>query len=88
MKKVVSILVVAVILMSFVAEKFIVIRMKEDQINFHWQGLNNTKQLVNKSSLPHDQVVYILQSIDSLQKDIQLNASIDSTELTKPPVKK
>lgn len=88
MKKVVSILVVAILLMGFVAEKFVVIRLKEDQMNFHWQGLNNTKQLVNKSALPHDQVIYILQSIDSLQKDIQLNISIDSTELSKPPIKK
>ena len=88
MKKVVSILVVVVLLMSFVAEKFVVVKFKEDQVNYHWQNLNAVKQVVNQSDLPHRQVIYIVTSLDSLQKDIQLNASIDSTELTKPPVKK
>lgn len=82
--KVALISILAILLMSFAAEKFIVVKMKEDQMNYHWQGLNNTKQLVNKSSMPHDQVMYILQTIDSLQRDIQLNASLDSTEVTKP----
>lgn len=68
----------ALVLLSFAAEKYAIVKMKEDQINFHWQNLNAIKQVVNQSSLPHNQVVFIIQSVDSLQKDIQLNVTIDS----------
>lgn len=85
MKKTVLAVAALVLLMSFVvAEKFIVVKMKEEQMNFHWQNLNTIKQVVNSSSMPHNQVVFILQSVDSLQKDIQLNASLDSTEVGSP----
>ena len=86
MKKTVLAVAALVLLMSFVAEKFIVVKMKEEQMNFHWQNLNTIKQVVNSSSMPHNQVVFILQSVDSLQKDIQNNAALDST-LTNPPLK-
>jgi hypothetical protein len=82
-KKLLVLSVVSVALLSFVAEKFVIIKFKEEQVNYHWQNLNNTKQLINRSSLPHDQVVYIIGSIDSLQKDIQLNVTIDSTSTSK-----
>ena len=68
----------ALVLLSFAAEKYAIVKMKEDQINFHWQNLNAIKQVVNQSSLPHNQVLFIIQSVDSLQKDIQLNVTIDS----------
>lgn len=87
MKKTVLVLLAAVLLMSFVmAEKFIVVKMKEEQINYHWQSLNQVKALVSQSDLPHRQVVYIVTSIDSLQKDIQSSATIDSTAAN-PPLK-
>jgi hypothetical protein len=82
-KKLLVLSVVSVSLLSFVAEKFVIIKFKEEQVNYHWQNLNNTKQLINRSSLPHDQVVYIIGSIDSLQKDIPLNVTIDSTSTSK-----
>jgi hypothetical protein len=78
MKKVLFILS-AVTLVSFTVEKFVVIKFKEDQVNYHWQNLNTIKQVVNQSALPHNQAIFVLQSIDSLQKDIQSSASIDST---------
>ena len=77
MKKLLVILL-AITLVSFAAEKFIVVKFKEEQINYHWQNLNTVKQVVNQSDLPHRQVVFITQSIDSLQKDIQSNVTIDS----------
>jgi len=86
MKKTVLAVAALVLLMSFVAEKFIVVKMKEEQINYHWQNLNTIKQVVNSSTMPHNQVVFILQSVDSLQKDIQNNAALDST-VTNPPLK-
>lgn len=84
MKKTVLSILAVILLMSFVAEKFIVVKMKEEQINYHWQSLNQVKALVSQSDLPHRQVVYIVTSIDSLQKDIQASATIDSTETTLP----
>ena len=81
MKK--ALVIIGILLMSFVAEKFVVIKFKEEQVNYHWQNLNTIKQVVSQSSIPHNQAVFILQSVDSLQKDIQANASIDSIQLKK-----
>lgn len=66
-------------LLSFTIEKYVTVKFTEEQINYHWQNLNAIKNVVNQSALPHNQVVFILQSVDSLQKDIQTSAKIDST---------
>jgi hypothetical protein len=66
--------------MAFAAEKYITIRLSEPQIQYHWGNLEQIKGLVNQSSMPHNQVVYIIGSIDSLQKNIQENVKIDSTK--------
>ena len=79
MKKLPLLAILAILLLSFTATKYIVVKFTEEQINYHWQNLNTVKQVVNSSSLPHNQAVFILQSIDSLQKDIQKNGTIDST---------
>ena len=82
MKK--ALLVIAAIgLLSFATEKFIVVKFKEDQINYHWQNLNTVKQIISVSDIPHKQAVFVLQSIDSLQKDIQKTATLDSLTTTK-----
>jgi len=80
--KLILVALVALILVSFVAEKFIVIRMPEDKMNYHWQNLQGIKQVVGNSDLPHRQVVYILQSIDSFQKDVQVSATLDTSSQT------
>lgn len=82
MKKTVVAIAAVVLLASFVAEKFVVIKFKEDQVNYHWQNLNAIKQVLSQSALPHNQVVFSVQAIDSLQKDIQANVTIDSTSQT------
>lgn len=86
MKKVLLSLILAIIFMSFVAEKFIVVKFREEQMNYHWQNLGTVKQIINASQLPHQQALFCLQAIDSLQRDIQLNAALDST-VTNPPLK-
>lgn len=80
--KLILVALVALILVSFVAEKFIVIRMPEDKMNYHWQNMNGIKQVVSQSDLPHRQVIYILQSIDSFQKDVQVSATLDTSSQT------
>ena len=73
----------AITLVSFATQKFIVVKFKEEQINYHWQNLNAVKQVVSQSDLPHRQVVFIVASIDSLQKDIQSTAILDSVSAKK-----
>lgn len=80
--KIALVALVAVVLMSFVAEKFIVIRMPEEKMNYHWQNLNGMKQIVSGSNIPHQQAIFLLTSIDSLQKDIQSSASLDTSSQT------
>lgn len=88
MKKTVLAILIAVVLMSFVvAEKFIVVKFKEEQMNYHWQNLNAIKQVVNSSTIPHNQALFVLTSIDSLQKDIQATAVLDSNTVSTPPLK-
>lgn len=73
----------AITLVSFATQKFIVVKFKEEQINYHWQNLNAVKQIASQSDLPHRQVVFIIASIDSLQKDIQSTAILDSLSTKK-----
>lgn len=82
MKKVLFILA-AITLLSFVTEKFVVIKMKEEQINYHWQNLSAIKQVISGSNLPHQQAVFVLKAVDSLQLDIQKSASLDSLTTNK-----
>lgn len=72
-------------LASFTAEKFFTLKFSEAAINKHYQNLGAIKQIVEKSNLPHQEVVFISNSIDSLQKDIvtQVRTQVDA-----PAVKK
>jgi hypothetical protein len=69
MKKLLCI-VGSVFLLSFAGEKFFTVKFSEAQLNKHWQKLNTVKAIVEESNLPHQQVKFITQSIDSLQMDI------------------
>lgn len=66
-------------LFSFVADKFISMRIAEPTVNYHWNNLNSIKAIADQSNLPHSQVKFIIASIDSLQKDMARNARLDST---------
>lgn len=74
-------------LMSFAAEKFIAVKFSEPQLNYHWKNLENVKKLVDESNLPHAQVKFIINSIDSLQKDIRKTAKLDSAVAISTPRK-
>lgn len=74
-------------LMSFAAEKFIAVKFSEPQLNYHWKNLENIKKLVDESNLPHAQVKFIINSIDSLQKDIKKTAKLDSAVVISAPRK-
>ncbi len=86
MKKTLTILAILG-LMSFAAEKYIAVKFTEPQLNYHWKNLENVKKLIDESNLPHAQVKFIINSIDSLQKDIKKTAKLDSTALIVAPKK-
>jgi hypothetical protein len=77
----------AITLLSFVAEKTITVKFSEPQINYHWQNLENIKNIADQSNMSHTQVKFIISAIDSLQKDIQKNVSSDSAVITTPKKK-
>ncbi len=72
MKRLLS-LFVAVILLSFTTneQKEYTLKFSEGELSKHFQNLSVIKQIVDKSSMPHNEVKFIIASIDSLQKDIQ-----------------
>ncbi|MFZ9694957.1 MAG: hypothetical protein ACO3AY_03690 [Chitinophagaceae bacterium] len=71
---------ILLLLVSFGKARYYQFKMSESQANFHWQNLENLKLMLDNSSLPHSQVKMALISIDSLQRDMQLGLTIDSTD--------
>ena len=45
-------------------------KFSESEINTHYQNLSTIKAIVDKSNLPHQEVMFIEKSIDSLQGEI------------------
>ncbi len=58
-------------------------KFSESEINTHYQNLSTIKAIVDKSNLPHQEVIFIEKSIDSLQGEI-----VRQIKLQVPPVKK
>lgn len=82
MKKTIGILA-AIALMAFTTEKFVTVKFTEKQMDFHWQSINQIKAIVDQSTLPHNQATFIIGALDSLQKNIQASAKLDSTTINK-----
>lgn len=66
-------------LLAFATEKLYVFKFSEPQINYHWQNLEAIKVLMDQSNMPHNQVKQAVAAIDSLQKDMKLVLTIDTT---------
>jgi hypothetical protein len=77
----------AVVLLSFTVTKVVTVKFSEDQMNFHWQNLNNIKTVIDQSNLPHAQAKALIFAIDSLQTDINKSYKLDST-VNAAPTKK
>ena len=71
MKKTIASLLILTALCSFglggEKERTFTVTFKENELNVHWQKLDAIKQIAESSNLPHQQVVFITKSIDSLQ---------------------
>lgn len=72
-------IILCISLMAFTAEKFYVFKFSEPQINYHWQNLEAIKVLMDQSAMPHNQVKQAVAAIDSLQKDMKLVLTIDTS---------
>lgn len=68
------------LLLAFGVEKTYTIKLPEPKMVYHWQNIEGIKQLADQSQLPHNQVKFIINALDSLQKDIQNNLKIDSVK--------
>jgi mannose/fructose/N-acetylgalactosamine-specific phosphotransferase system component IIB len=71
-------LLFTIFLMSFISTKQYIIKLTEAEINYHWQNIENIKSIVDQSNMPHNQVSYIIKSLDSLQNNIKKSVKIDS----------
>lgn len=71
-------------LASLTAEKVYTLKFSEANLNLHYKNLSIIREIVSKSNLPHQEVLFISASIDSLQKDMstQVRAQLE------PPAKK
>jgi hypothetical protein len=67
-----------VALLSFTVTKVVTVKFTEEQMNFHWQNLNNIKGIIDQSNLPHAQAKALIFAIDSLQTDINKSYKLDS----------
>jgi hypothetical protein len=74
-------------LLSFTVQKVVTIKFSEEQMNFHWQNLNNIKGVIDQSNLPHAQAKALIFAIDSLQADINKSYKLDSVMATTPAKK-
>ena len=57
-------------LTAFSAEKIYTLKFSEAALNSHFNNLNTIKAIIEKSNLPHQEVMFVASSIDSLQRDI------------------
>ncbi|HEU4574621.1 MAG TPA: hypothetical protein VFS36_06425 [Chitinophagaceae bacterium] len=83
MKKTIAVLAVAATLVAFTSEKFFTLKFNEADLNKHYNKLEMTKKIVNESNLPHQQVVFIVSSIDSLQMEIVQQVQVQLKDTTK-----
>lgn len=81
---VIAVAIIFTTLTAFTADKYYNLKFSEEALNKHFQNLNTIKAIVDKSNLPHQEVLFITSSIDSLQKEMtsQVRGQIE------PPVKK
>jgi hypothetical protein len=59
------------------------LKFSESELNTHYQNLSTIKTIVERSNLPHQEVLFVQKSIDSLQGEL-----VRQIKLQVPPVKK
>ncbi len=69
-------------LTAFTAENFFTLKFSEPAINKHYQKLSAIKQIVDKSNLAHQEVIFVKNSIDSLQAEILTQVKVQLAQET------
>ncbi len=65
-----SVALAFVILTAFTTDKYYTLKFSEQSLNTHFNNLSAIRGIVEKSNLPHQEVLFVVSSIDSLQKSI------------------
>ena len=59
-------------LASLTAEKVYTLKFPEADLNLHYKNLSIIRDIASRSNLPHQEVLFITASIDSLQKEMSI----------------
>ena len=66
-KTILALVVIASLAFGYQYSKPLTVTATEEQWSFHFKNMAQIKDIVNQSNLPHQQVVFVLNSLDSLQ---------------------
>ena len=66
-KTILALVVIASLAFGYQYSKPLTVTATEEQWSFHFKNMAQIKDIVNQSNLPHQQVLFVLNSLDSLQ---------------------
>ena len=66
-KTILALFVVASLAFGYQYGKPLTVTASEEQWAYHFKNFAQIKEIVNQRNLPHQQVVFVLNSLDSLQ---------------------
>lgn len=66
-KTILALVVIASLAFGYQYGKPLTVTATEEQWSYHFKNMAQIKDIVNQSNLPHQQVVFVLNSLDSLQ---------------------
>lgn len=66
-KTILALVVIASLAFGYQYSKPLTVTATEEQWSYHFKNMAQIKDIVNQSNLPHQQVLFVLNSLDSLQ---------------------
>ena len=66
-KTILALVVIASLAFGYQYSKPLTVTATEEQWSYHFKNMAQIKDILNQSNLPHQQVVFVLNSLDSLQ---------------------
>jgi len=66
-KTIIALFVVASLAFGYQAGKTLTVTANQEQWEYVFKTMNGVKEVVNKSNLPHQEVVYVISTVDSFQ---------------------
>jgi hypothetical protein len=65
-----KILTITLVLLAFKSDKTYTLTFSEKQLGYHLYNMAVIKNILNRSNLPHNEVMFSILALDSLKKDI------------------